>query len=288
MKIALLGSTGMLGSRVAEAFRARNHEVLAPSHEELDLLFPLSIEKFFKTNGFDVLVNCAAFTRVDACEEPSKFAVAQTLNGTAVGWMAKYCQALGRILVHFSTDYVFDGKKEDPYVETDATGPLNVYGRTKLQGEKLAAGAPSHYLVRTSWVYGPRGDHFVKRMAALFKERTRVEVVRDQVGSPTYTGDIAQFILDLLERKAPFGTYHFANSGKASWFDFAKEIKVRLGNPPCELVPVKSDKVFRPAERPMNSCFDLSKAQSVLGVPIRPWQEALAEYMTKEFPLEAV
>lgn len=288
MKIALLGSTGMLGSRIAELLRSRNHELLTPSHDELDLLYPHLIERFFKAHSFDALFNCAAFTRVDACEEPSKFAMAQTVNGTSVGWLAKFSRTFGRTLVHFSTDYVFDGKKDEPYVETDLTGPLNVYGRTKLQGEKLVqAEAQAFYLIRTSWVYGPGGDHFVKRMASLLKEKHRIEVVRDQVGGPTYTGDLAQFSLDLLEKKAPFGTYHYANSGHTSWFKFAEEIKVQLGLHQCELVPVHSDKVFRPAERPANSCFDITKAQSVSGAPIRRWQEALKEYLAKEFPREA-
>lgn len=288
MKIALLGSTGMLGSQIAELLRSRNHELLTPSHEELDLLYPHLIERFFLSNSFDALLNCAAYTRVDACEEPSKFAMVQTINGASLGWLGKFCRNLGRTLVHFSTDYVFDGKKEGPYVETDPTGPLNVYGCTKLQGEKLTvAEAPSHYLIRTSWVYGPRGDHFVKRMATLFRERSRVEVVRDQIGGPTCTGDLALFALNLLEKKAPFGLYHFANAGRASWYEFAKEIKSQLGNTQCELIPVYSDKIFRPAERPANSCFDISKAEAVLGAPIRTWQEALKEYLAKEFPREA-
>lgn len=278
----------MLGSKLGNLFKSRDHDVVAPRHEDVDLLYPHILEGFFRSTSFDVLVNCAAFTRVDACEEPAKFSMALNTNGTSVGWLAKFCRKSGRTLVHFSTDYVFDGRKEEPYVETDPTGPLNVYGRTKLQGEKLVLmeQAPA-YLVRTSWVYGPGGDHFVKRIASLMKARTRLEVVSDQVGGPTYTGDLGQFVLDLLERRSPYGLYHFANAGHVSWHGFAKEIQAQLGLNGCDLVPTRSDKIFRPAERPANSRFDLAKAEGALGHPVRSWQEALKEYLTKEFPSEA-
>lgn len=288
MKIALLGSSGMLGSKITELFKAKGAEIISPAHSEVDLNYPHTLEKFFNSSAFDVLVNCAAFTRVDACEEPSKFSMALNVNGTAVGWLAKLCKKANRVLVHYSTDYVFDGSKEGPYQETDATSPLNTYGKTKCQGEKLLpAENPFYYLVRSSWVFGQHGRNFVSTMAGLLKTKSRIEVVDDQVGGPTYTQDLAQFTWELLEKKAQPGTYHFANSGTASWYGFAKEIQMQTGFNGCEIAPVSSDRVFRPAERPANSRFDLSKATQASGYAPRPWQEALKEYLAKGFQSEA-
>ncbi len=287
MKIALLGSTGMLGSKLAEVLKAGGHAVLAPSHAEVDLGRPHTLEHFFKNNPFDVLANCAAFTRVDACEESAKFSMAKNVNGTAVGWLAKFCRGTGRTLLHFSTDYVFDGQKGDPYLETDEPRPLNVYGRTKWQGEKLlVAEKPHFYLIRASWLYGPGGNNFVKTISALLNSKARIEVVSDQLGGPTYTGDLARFALELLEKKADPGLYHFSNDGQASWFEFAGEIKKLTGNFSCEVVPVASENIFRPAQRPADSRLQLLKAAQAVGHPPRPWQDALSEFLAKEFKLE--
>src|SRR5580693_1993631 len=137
LKIALLGASGLLGSKAAEFFKAKGHELLTPGRSEADLNHPHTLENFFLANSFDVLVNCAGFTKVDACEEPAKFSMALNINGTSVGWLAQFCKKTGRVLVHYSTDYVFNGSKEEAYQETDPTDPLNVYGKTKRQGEKL-------------------------------------------------------------------------------------------------------------------------------------------------------
>lgn len=287
MKIALLGSTGMLGSKMAELLKTGGHELLTPSHSEVDLNRPHGIENFFKNNHFDVLVNCAAFTRVDACEEPAKFSMAWNVNGTSVGWLAKFCKKTQRTLVHFSTDYVFDGQKEDAYVESDLPAPLNTYGKTKLQGEKLIQMEnPVYYLVRTSWVFGPQGDNFVNKIADLLISKPRVEVVSDQVGGPTYTGDLAQFAIELLEKKAKPGIYHFCNEGFASWFEFAKEIQKQTGFVSCEVAPVLSENIFRPAVRPANSRLDSSKAVLTVGHAFRSWRESLGDYLMKDFKNE--
>ena len=287
MKIALLGSTGMLGSKMAEIAKSRGHELLTPAHAIVDLNRPHTLEKFFKENSFEALVNCAGFTRVDASEEPAKFSIAMNVNGTSLGWLGKFCARTGRTLLSFSTDYVFDGEKDGPYLETDGTNPLNTYGRTKRQGEKLAEDEnPPFYMIRTSWVFGPKGDHFVKTIAGLLKTRSRIEVVEDQIGGPTYTGDLALFSLELLEQRRPFGFYHFSNQGAVSWFGFAQEIQKKIGNSTCKIVPVSSANVFRPAKRPANSRLDLSKSQMAVGRTIRSWQEALGEFLEKEFKNE--
>jgi dTDP-4-dehydrorhamnose reductase len=226
LKIALLGATGMLGSKVAEVFKARGHELLAPARAEADLNHPYTLENFFKANAFEVLVDCAGYTRVDESEEPAKFSMVLNVNGTAAGWLAKLCRKTQRQLVYFSTDYVFNGDKEGPYSETDIPDPLNVYGKTKRQAEKLILKEDfPFYLIRTSWLFGPHGNNFVGNIAKLLKTKPRIEVVCDQVGGPTYTGDLAEFALDLLEKKAESGLYHFANAGHVSWHGFAKEIQ---------------------------------------------------------------
>jgi len=288
LKIALLGSTGMLGSRLSLELSRRNHQVLTPSRDAADLTRPLLLEKFFRDNEFDVLINASGYTRVDYCEEPSQFAVAQTVNGAGVAWLARFCQQKGRFLIHYSTDYVFDGAKETPYDETDIPHPLNAYGRTKWEGERLLqAENPGFYILRTSWLYGPGSrKNFVTTMIDTFKSRAKAEVVSDQVGAPTYVPDLASFTSDLLERKAPSGIFHFSNSGFASWYDFAAEIQKRTGLTQCRLLPASTETVFRPAVRPANSRFNLSKAETFLGKPIRPWAEALGEYLSKELGIE--
>ncbi len=289
MKIALIGSTGMLGSKVAEVYKAKGYELLTPSRAELNLNYPHTIDRFFKANSFEAVINCGGFTRVDACEEPAKFSTALTVNGTSAGWLAKFCKKANRLLIHFSTDYVFDGEKEGLYQETDNPNPINVYGKTKWQGEKLIQTEnPPHYLVRTSWVFGPYGVNFVKTIAGLLKTKPKIEVVTDQIGGPTYTGDLAEFTLELLEKKCPSGLYHFANEGYTSWNGFACEIQKIMGSSSCHIAGVLSKDVFRPAQRPANSRFDLSKAAQAVGHISRPWQEALNEYLTKEFKSETV
>lgn len=273
----------MLGSKMAEVLVQRSHNVLKPERAEIDLAQPETMEKYFKTHDFEILINCAAYTRVDACEEPSQYSLALNLNGAAPAWLARFCRKTNRKLIHFSSDYVFDGNKADPYTEEDTPHPLNVYGRTKWQGEKLIlAEKPFFYLVRSSWLFGPNGKHFVNTLLKTLKTRPKVEVVSDQVGGPTYTGDLALFTLDLLEKKAEPGIYHFANEGYVSWFDFALEIQRQTGLHQCKVVPALSDNIFRPALRPANSGFNLDKARKVVS-SLRPWYEGLKDYLTKDW-----
>ncbi len=282
MEVALLGSNGMLGVQIAESLRQAGHSVIAPSHVEVDLSKPLTLERFFENNQFSILINCAAFTRVDACEEAAWHSEAFAVNGVGVGWLAKLCRRGGKTLVHFSTDYVFDGKKEKPYAETDKPEPINAYGRTKRQGEKLILAEKSNfYLIRTSWLYGPGGRNFVTTMLELFKTKPKVEVVTDQNGTPTYTRDVAAFTMELIDKKAPFGIYHFANDDYTSWYDFALEIQKKSGLKDCKIVPTLAENILRPARRPLNSTFDLAKSTGAVGHPFRAWPEALAEYLAE-------
>jgi dTDP-4-dehydrorhamnose reductase len=277
----------MLGSEMLEQCRARGHEAVAPVRAEVDLTSPAGLERFFQNNKFEALVNCAGFSRVDDCEEPAPYAQALAVNATAPGWLAKFCKKAGSLLVHYSTDYVFDGEKEGLYLETDEPNPLNAYGRTKWMGERaILDQGPAFYLIRTSWLYGPRGKNFVKTLVGLLKTRARAEVVDDQRGAPTSTKDLAEFTLGLLEGKAERGLYHFSNSGETTRYGAALEIQKRMGLGGCEIVPVPSGKNPRPARRPANSRFNLDKAVRAWGRPIRPWAEALKEYLEKDLPRE--
>ena len=287
MRMALLGSTGMLGRKMAEEFKNRGFGVLTPPRGEVDLSVPQTLEKFFSENKFEALVNCAGFTRVDACEDPAQYPAALDVNATAVGSVAKLCTQTNRTLVHFSTDYVFNGVKKGLYGEADPLDPINAYGRTKYLGEKLILEqAPSFYILRTSWLYGPWGNHFVKTILGLLRTKARIEVVTDQMGAPTYTGDLAAFTLELLGKKAENGIYHFSNAGETSWYGFAMEIQKQTGLGSCEILPTTSDQYPRPAKRPANSRFDLSKAIHAIGHPLRSWQDALRHYLEKDLPLE--
>jgi dTDP-4-dehydrorhamnose reductase len=283
MRIAILGSIGMLGTMVTRLFNEAGHELITPDLDEVDFTVSGSLDRFYKKYSFDGLVNCAAFTAVDACEDPTKYPLVLKLNAEAVGDICRLSKAKNRWLIHISTDYVFGGTGDKPYAETDPPQPLNAYGRSKREGEKkfLEAGSPG-YVVRTSWLYGPNGKHFVGTIAGLLRTKDRIQVVDDQVGGPTYTGSLAHFLLDLAETQPPHGIYHFADSGYTSWYGFTVAIRDILGLK-TEVVPVTSEDfnrlANRPAKRPANSRFDLSKARSVARYPMKPWREALEEYL---------
>jgi len=273
----------MLGARLCELLALSGHAVLATDLPQLDITDPKALEDYFRSQTFDGLVNCAAFTAVDACEDPAQYPKALKVNGEAVGEMARLAGSSGRWMIHISTDYVFNGESERPWREDDPSGPVNAYGRSKLEGERLfhGAGDPG-WIVRTSWLYGPNGRHFVKTMAGLLRQKNRVEVVDDQTGGPTYTGDLARFLLRLAQARPPLGTYHYANEGYVTWCGLTRAIREELGVQTCEVAPVTSDRFPRPAQRPKNSRFDLGKTRSVFPGGLRPWREALREYLALE------
>lgn len=285
MKIVLIGSSGMLGSRMLSLLRQKGHEVSAPSLEELDLTDEVNVRSCLGSRDFEVLVNCAAYTDVDACEDAGKYQLALQVNATSVGWLARECGVRGATLVHFSTDYVFDGRKTGPYDEGDPAAPVNAYGRTKRLGEEaiLRTGV-RHYQIRTSWLYGPGGRHFVGTIARLLREKDRVEVVNDQRGAPTNTADLSLFTEEILVQRAEPGFYHFSNEGETTWYGVALEVQRWMGIPEGRIVPTTSDRFKRPAARPANSRFDLAKSRVAVGHPFRSWEEALKEYLEKECP----
>jgi dTDP-4-dehydrorhamnose reductase len=283
-RVLVTGSSGMLGSDLVPALSAAGHDVFARPHAELDITDAKAIARAMRELAPDVLVNAAAFTKVDDCETDPR---AEAVNGRAVEHLADACARHGAQLVQVSTDFVFDGEKNAPYVEDDPPRPLSGYGRTKLAGEEAARRAPGSLVVRASWLFGRAGWNFVE---AILKQaesgKTRLSVVTDQVGRPTATPDLAEAIAALLDAGAT-GTYHFANRGEVSWNEFAREILWRAGRRDVAVEPTTTEALARPARRPAYSVLDTGKYERVTGRPIRSFREPLAEYLAARAHPEA-
>ncbi|MEX2151175.1 MAG: dTDP-4-dehydrorhamnose reductase [Steroidobacteraceae bacterium] len=273
MKILLTGPTGQVGAALLET-QPRLGEVVAASHARLDLANPDSIRKAVRAARPEVIVNAAAYTAVDRAESERDTAFA--VNATAPGILAEEARRAGALLVHYSTDYVFDGAKATPYVEEDEPDPINVYGASKLAGERAIAASGCRYLIlRTSWVYGPRGSNFYLTMLRLARDRAELRVVDDQVGAPTSSLEIARATAQLLRRDAQ-GLYHMSAAGETSWCGFARAILARAGLA-TPVVAIRTEDYPAPARRPRNSRLDCSRLRAEHGVALAPWDEALAE-----------
>ena len=282
--IWLVGNAGMLGAAVERLLVARGLPHAA-SDREVDITNPGAIAEFAADRDVDWIINCAAYTAVDNAE--SEEALALRINAEGPANLAALAGAHNAWFLHISTDYVFDGDKVAPYTEEDRPNPRSVYGRTKLEGERLVqAATPRHLIIRTSWLYGHDGPNFVGTMLRLFEERDEIDVVSDQHGSPTFAEDLAAAIVTAATHSAPEpGLYHFSNEEVTTWFGFAKEIHRQardtgLLSSSCAIKPITTDQYPRPAARPRNSAFDKRKIREKLGVNLRPWQDALADYLT--------
>ncbi len=291
-KIALLGASGMLARKVREKASAAGYTVALYDLPQFDMTDQAQVLQEMVRLKPDVIINCAAFTNVDGCETEQE--LANRVNGVAVGYLAEAAKAVDATLVHISTDYVFDGEKKTPYIEEDKTNPKSVYGHSKLLGEQaiLSSGLKEFFIVRTSWLYGPGGNNFVETILRLAGEREELKIVADQVGSPTYTGDLANAVFNLLgistspqsPATSPYGTYHFANEGICSWYEFACEI-VSLAK--AQGLPIKSQRILPirteeyplPACRPAYSVFSKEKYQLATGAEIPAWQDSLTYYL---------
>ena len=263
------GSRGMLGQDLVGRLLADGHEVTAVDIDELDITDPDAVSRI---SGIDVLVNCAAFTAVDAAEEREGFAF--TLNAVGPQLLARAATACGARMVQISTDYVFSGNGTQPYAEDEVIAPLSAYGRTKGAGEwAVRAEADNHLIVRTAWLYGAGGACFPKTMARLAAERDELEVVADQVGQPTWTVDLVDLIVRLVEAKAPSGTYHGTASGQVSWQGFTQEIVRTLGKDPGMVLPTDSTAFVRPAPRPAYSVLSHAALSEIGITPIGDWAE---------------
>jgi len=277
--LLLLGSDGMLGRAFAELLQNQNRPFEARTFPQFDLTRQDSIRDAISTR-FSAVINCAAYTDVDGAE--TNQVLAQQINASGVGHLAINCRLASLPLVHFSTDYIFDGTGRTPYPPVpppDDSRPINVYGRSKLQGEQLIREvSDEHLIIRTSWLYAPWAKNFVRTIAAASRSKPELQVVNDQQGRPTSAQHLAASTLALLNRKAR-GIYHITDSGQCTWFDFACEI-VRLTNANCNVTPCTSAAFPRPAKRPAYSVLDIAKTESELG-PLPTWKSNLEAVISR-------
>lgn len=283
-RVLITGASGMLGSDLVPVLAGAGYEVLARSRSELDIADAAAVARELTATTPDILVNCAAFTKVDLCEtDPRALAV----NAQAVGTLAEACGHRSCQLVQISTDFVFDGAKRRPYVEDDATNPLSAYGRTKREGEEQALRLPGSLIVRASWLFGRSGWNFIEAILKQVESgKTRLSVVADQVGRPTATTDLSEAILALLDAGAS-GIYHFANRGEVSWHDFAARILSLAGRSEVPIDAISSETLARPAARPPYSTLDTGKYERLTGRAVRRFEDPLAEYIAHRARPEA-
>jgi len=272
--VAILGGRGMLGSDLAVACRDCGFDVRVFDLPEFDILNRTQVRQ--AVDAADAIINCAALTNVDGAESQKE--LARRVNGEAVGLLGRLAADGSKWVLHFSTDFVFDGELDRPYMESDTPNPISEYGRSKLAGERfLEESDCSHCIVRLEWTYGVHGSNFVTKIIERARSSGRLKVVNDQVGSPTATTEVAGAACRLLEQRVE-GLFHFANSGYASRFDVATFIAEQLSLN-AEVSPCPSSEYHSPARRPLNSRFDCTKIQALLGEPIRPWQAPLACFL---------
>lgn len=285
MRLLLLGGTGQVGREFLSLDAGKDVEVVAPSHQEIDLMNSQVIAGIIGDQPWNVVINAAAYNNVDRAE--SEKAAAFAINAEAPSRLAAETARKGIPLIHISTDYVFDGRKNAAYVETDATAPLNVYGHSKLAGERNVYNAnPRHIILRTSWVYSPHGHNFVTTILRYAGERDRLTVVDDQRGCPTAARDIATACRDIAllcgngSDRVAYGIYHLAGDGAASRFEFAKTIvemaSTRLARVP-QIVPIRAVDYPTPAVRPADTRLDCTAIMRSFGTTLRPWQDGLDE-----------
>ena len=287
--VLVTGKNGQLGQSLQKI--EHNYPLYAftfAGHEELDLSLPQSISNYFEDKHFDVIINCAAYTAVDKAE--SEHELADQINHLAVKHLAKIAKKQNALLIHISTDFVFNGKNYKPYTETDFTGPQNIYGLTKLKGEEAIQEIdPNAVIIRTSWVYSEFGSNFVKTMLRMGREKDAINVIYDQVGAPTYAGDLAVAIMDILagdtlknsqseismkSEQKNVSVYHYSNEGVCSWYDFSKAI-FELCNIPCQVKPIETKDYPTPAKRPHYSILNKSKIKNMSDTNIPYWRDSL-------------
>jgi dTDP-4-dehydrorhamnose reductase len=277
MKILITGANGLLGHELSSLLK--DHTLILLSHSQLDISDSESVNKQIDSSSPDIIINSAAYTQVDACE--TNYDLAFQSNAIGPKNLAIKCKQLGIPLIHISTDYVFEGneKKNSPLVENDKLGPKTVYGKTKLEGEKMVQeNCEKYFILRTAWLYG-EGKNFVKTMLSLSKKNNELKVVNDQIGSPTYAKDLAKAIKEIIEKKSDkYGIYHVTNKGEVSWYEFAKKI-FEIKNIEIKVNSCTSEEFPRPAPRPHYSVLSNQKWIDAGFTPMRDYEEALNEYL---------
>lgn len=274
-KILVTGGNGQLAQCLKDV--VKNNDELDVNFQdlpELDITNKQQLVSYFLKNELDYCINCAAYTAVDLAEEQSDLAYA--VNADGLKNLAEACKKHQVKLLHISTDFVFDGKKQTPYIETDMPNPLGVYGKSKWQGERnIQEIMEDYFILRTSWLYSEYGNNFMKTMLKLSETRDEINVISDQIGSPTYAGDLAEVLIKIvLSSSTNYGLYHFSNSGAISWYDFAVEIFTQFGKK-IEVKPIKTEDYPTAAKRPKFSVLDTTKIENNFDCTLKDWQGSL-------------
>jgi len=275
IKALVTGGNGQLAQSLKDVVNHQDElDVDFQDLPDLDITNKQQLESYFSNNELDYCINCAAYTAVDLAEEQSELAYAVNAEGPKN--IAMLCLKYNIKLIHISTDFVFDGQQRTPYLETDAPNPLSVYGASKLQGERsIQETTEAYFIVRTSWLYSEYGKNFIKTMLSLSETLNEISVVSDQIGSPTYAGDLAEVLIQIvLSSSTNYGVYHYSNSGTISWYDFAVEIFKQFGKT-IEVKPIKTKDYPTAAKRPKYSVLDTTKIKNNFDYTINDWQESL-------------
>ena len=275
MKILVTGYKGQLGYDVVNEATSRDIEAIGVDIDEMDITNVEQVNQVINEGNYDAVVHCAAWTAVDKAEDMVE--VCRKVNVEGTQNIANVCKSLGIPLMYFSTDYVFDGQGEEPWGEYDERHPLNVYGQTKYEGELAVEALAKHFIIRIAWVFGKNGNNFIKTMLRLGKEHGKVSVVDDQVGSPTYTFDLAKLVVDMIQTNE-YGTYHATNEGLCSWYEFACEIFKQAGLE-VSVTPVNSSAFPAKAKRPQNSRMNKTELDKHGFDHLPTWQDALSRYL---------
>lgn len=285
-RLALVGAKGMLATMVRRQ-TPETYEVISLDLPDFDITDPNRVVETMNRIAPDVIVNCAAYTDVDACETNEDTAMA--VNGLAPGYLADAAARTGALLVHISTDYIFSGESQTPYTEKDEPCPISAYGRSKLAGERaiIESGLTHYFIIRTSWLYGPNGKNFVESILRLAREREELRVVADQVGSPTFTADMARAVFQIIEaqnRSSSYGIYHFSNQGTCSWYEFASAIvseasAMGTGLKVAKVIPITTAEYPLPARRPAYSVLSSEKFRRLTNQSIPAWVDGLRRYL---------
>lgn len=276
--ILVTGSTGQLGSDVVKELLKRGYSTLSPNRSEFNLCSEDSIRNYILNSNCEAIVHCAAYTQVDKAEDEKDLCI--KINATATKHIVKCAKILDIPMIYISTDYVFDGTKDGEYTENDETNPINIYGESKLAGEKYVQEIlDKYYIVRTSWVFNINGKNFIETMLRLSKANNQLSIVNDQIGSPTYTKDLSRLLVDMLET-SKYGLYHATNEGYCSWYEFANTI-FKLANINIDIKAINSNEYASRAKRPMNSKLSKDKLIEYGFKPLPNWKDALKDYLIR-------
>jgi dTDP-4-dehydrorhamnose reductase len=278
--ILVTGSKGQLGWEIeglSYTHSYKGFKFIFTDIDTLDITNREDIQKSFSETQIDYIINCAAYTMVDRAEEEQEKSF--MVNATAVSHLLEFAAQQKSVIIHISTDYVFDGYYYLPYLENAETNPLSQYGKSKFEAEKILTAYSKSIIIRTSWLYSERGNNFLKTILRLSDERNELRVVNDQIGSPTYARDLAKVILDIIlycerEETVPAGIYHYTNEGVCSWYDFARAI-IRHSGKNTRIIPIDTDELQRPAHRPPYSVLNKTKIKSEFGIFIPHWEDSL-------------